>query len=105
MQKAQLTIDNVAANAGLLELGLAAIEYRRHIKDCSALVKACFPIVEQMYQEKLQEAAMIEALIREASTVDGVSSHNRFLICPAGPEDEIPTYPLQHVIYFDKIDD
>lgn len=105
MQKAQLTIDNVAANAGLLELGLAAIEYRRHIKDCGALVKACFPIVEQMYQEKLQEAAMIEALIRTASTVDGVSSHNRFLICPAGPEDEIPTYPLQHVIYFDKIDD
>ena len=105
MQKAQLLLDNVSANAGLLELGFAAIEYRRHIKDCAALVKACFPIVDQMYEEKLQEAAMIEAIIRGACTVDGVSSQDDFVICPVGPGDEIPDYPLQHVIYFDKIED
>ena len=69
------------------------------------LFRSCFPIVEQMYEEKLQEAAMIEAIIRGACTVDGVSSQDDFVICPVGPGDEIPDYPLQHVIYFDKIED
>lgn len=104
MEKASLTISNVSANAGLLDLGLDAVRYRKAIKETSALMKQCFAVVDKLYESKKQEYAFWSQVVPKAMSVDGVSSTDDYIICPLEPGEEVPFGELQHLKYFDLLE-
>lgn len=100
-EKLSLKIDHAAALAGLLQLGFDAVKYRNYIKTSNQMLNECFEIVDALYQEKLEELAFLEWVIRNSTTLDGVVSTDKTMLCPLTPDDILPDYPLQHVTYFD----
>lgn len=100
-QKLAFKIDYAAAVAGLLDLGFEAVKYRNYIKTYKNVVNECFAIIEALYNEKVEEFAFLEWVVRNSLTLDGVVSTEDCMLCPITKGDVLPTYPLQHVTYFD----
>lgn len=100
-QKLAFKIDHAAAVAGLLDLGFEAVKYRNYIKTYKNVVNECFAIIEALYNEKIEEFAFLEWVVRNSLTLDGVVSTEDCMLCPITKGDVLPTYPLQHVTYFD----
>lgn len=74
------------------------------IKEFGTLMKECFDVVENFYNEKLQEAILIQSFVDNALVIDGVSSTEDYMIFPVTAEDIIPEYQLQQIKYFDIIE-
>ena len=100
-QKLAFKIDHAAAVAGLLDLGFEAVKYRNYIKTYKNVVNECFAIIEALYNEKIEEFAFLEWVVRNSLTLDGVVSTEDCMLCPITKGDVLPTYPLQHVATFD----
>ena len=100
-QKLAFKIDHAAAVAGLLDLGFEAVKYRNYIKTYKNVVNECFAIIEALYNEKVEEFAFLEWVVRNSLTLDGVVSTEDCMLCPITKGDVLPTYPLQHVTTFD----
>lgn len=100
-QKLAFKIDHAAAVAGLLDLGFEAVKYRNYIKTYKNVVNECFAIIEALYNEKIEEFAYLEWVVRNSLTLDGVVSTEDCMLCPITKGDVLPTYPLQHVATFD----
>lgn len=100
-QKLAFKIDHAAAVAGLLDLGFEAVKYRNYIKTYKNVVNECFAIIEALYNEKIEEFAFLEWVVRNSLTLDGVVSTEDCMLCPITKGDVLPTYPLQHVTTFD----
>ena len=100
-QKLAFKIDHAAAVAGLLDLGFEAVKYRNYIKTYKNVVNECFAIIEALYNEKVEEFAFLEWVVRNSLTLDGVVSTEDCMLCPITKGDVLPTYPLQHVATFD----
>ena len=103
-EKTNLVIENAAANAGLLSLGLDAVKYRKFIKEAGTLMKQCFEVVDQLYEAKMQEYAFWKQVVPKAMNLDGVSSTDRCIICPITSDDKVPDEPLQHLQYFNLVE-
>lgn len=103
-EQASLTIANVSANAGLIDLGFDAVKYRKAIKETAALLKQCFAAVDKLYESKKQEYAFWKQVVPKAMNVDGVSSTDKCIICPLASGEEAPTGELQHLKYFDLVE-
>ena len=100
-QKLAFKIDHASAIAGLLEVGFEAVKYRNYIKTYKTVLDQCFEIVDRLYEEKLNELAFLEWVVRNSLTLDGVVSTEECMLCPLTRDDVLPEYPLQHVTYFD----
>jgi hypothetical protein len=77
------------------------VKYRNYIKTYKNVVNECFAIIEALYNEKIEEFAFLEWVVRNSLTLDGVVSTEDCMLCPITKGDVLPTYPLQHVTTFD----
>lgn len=100
-QKLSFKVAHASAIAGLLEMGFDALKYRNYIKTYNTVLNECFEIVDRLYEEKLNELAFLEWVVRNSLTLDGVVSTEDCMLCPLTKDDVLPDYPLQHVKYFD----
>jgi hypothetical protein len=82
-------------------MGFDALKYRNYIKTYNTVLNECFEIVDRLYEEKLNELAFLEWVLRNSLTLDGVVSTEDCMLCPLTQDDVLPDYPLQHVKYFD----
>lgn len=104
-EKLTLKLDYAAANANLLKLGFDAVTYRKYLKEANRILKECFDLVDRMYEDKMQEYAFLDYLMRNAMSVDGVQSTEECILCPLTADDVLPQEPLEHVAYFDGMGD
>lgn len=93
-----------AAVEGLSQLKTDVDKYRGYINEYRDILNECFKIVEALYQEKCAEFEFMEWITKNSMTVDGVASTDECVLCPLTKEDDLPSYPLQHVKYFDMKD-
>lgn len=100
-EKVSFKIAYASALTGLVQLGFDAVKYRNYVKTSNQMLNQCFEIVDALYMEKLEELAFLEWVVRSATTLDGVVSTDKTMLCPLTAGDVLPDYPLQHVAYFE----
>lgn len=69
-----LKIAQVGAVAGLLELGLGALTYRKLISQAGEMINAYREQLDALIKEKETEIALIESLINDSLDIDGAKS-------------------------------
>lgn len=85
-----LTIEQVGATAGLLELGLGAITYTKVLRECNELLKLINGVVTDMYQCTLENEAYLRSIINSAVDIDGRVSTERTIFAPLQPNEVVP---------------
>ncbi len=69
-----LKIAQVGAGAGLIELGLGALTYRKLISQAGEMVAAYRGQLDELIKEKEAEIALIESMINASLDIDGAKS-------------------------------
>ncbi len=77
------------------------IYYGRVIKQGTNVISQCRQQADDLVERKAQENENINAMLRQAQTVDGVVSTDRTLLLPLGPDEQVPPgTALQQVRYY-----
>ena len=87
---ASLTIEQVGAASGLLELGLGAVAYGKVLKECNTLLKQMKEVVDDMYQCTMENEAFLKKLINNAMDIDGRTSGEMTIFAPLLPGETPP---------------
>jgi len=69
-------LGKVNANLGLVELGLKAIEYRKHIKQLDKVIDTYKAQLNQLQEEKEKEIEILRQLQADGLSVDGKVSND-----------------------------
>ena len=85
-----LTIQQISATAGLLELGLGAISYTKVLKECNDLLKMIGAVVDDMYQCIMYNQAFLLNLMDTAVDIDGRESTEMTIFAPLLPDEIVP---------------
>ena len=85
-----LTIQQIGATAGLLELGLGAISYTKVLKECNDLLKMIGAVVDDMYQCIMYNQAFLLNLMDTAVDIDGRESTEMTIFAPLLPDEIVP---------------
>ncbi len=99
-QISDTNIKYASATVGLLDLGLGAISYRKVLRQANVVLKECKEILAILYDEKLEEARWLQALVDMAVDIDGKSSTDRTILCPLFGGEQPPVDGVQMVCNF-----
>jgi hypothetical protein len=96
----ELTIKQVSAGAGLIELGLGAISYGKVLKQANKLLKQLREVVDDMYECTMANDAYLKRLISTPIDIDGRKTTERTMFSPLLPGEKAPEGPKPKVRNF-----